>query len=244
MKAVILLAGLGNRLQPLTLATPKSLLPIGNSNTLEHMIRKLIRHDVSSFVIVCGHMQKEIQNYLTHTFPLLNIAIVTNDYYRTTNTGYSLMLAKEYLQDETFIKLDGDVIFQEEIIKKLVAAEDGLSYVCVDSTAVDEEVIKVQCGADGNVTRIGNKLPVEDAIGESIGIEIISKRSSAALFAMLEKMMENPDNYQNYYEVAYDAIIQAGEPFRALDITGLHWVEMDNLDDYKLAQHYFSHADA
>ena len=62
MKAVILLAGLGNRLQPLTLTTPKSLLPIGNSNTLEHMIRKLIKHDVSSFVIVCGHMQKEIQN--------------------------------------------------------------------------------------------------------------------------------------------------------------------------------------
>ncbi|MDP2210184.1 MAG: phosphocholine cytidylyltransferase family protein [Candidatus Aquicultor sp.] len=244
MKAVILLAGLGNRLQPLTLTTPKSLLPIGNSNTLEHMIRKLIKHDVSSFVIVCGHMQKEIQNYLEHTFPLLNLTIVTNDYYRTTNTGYSLMLAKEYLQDETFIKLDGDVIFQEEIIKKLVAAEDGLSYVCVDSTAVDEEVIKVQCGADGNVTRIGNKLPVAGAVGESIGIERIGKRSSAALFEMLEKMMENSDNYQNYYEVAYDAIIQAGEPFKALDITGLHWVEIDTLDDYKLAQHYFSHADA
>ena len=244
MKAVILLAGLGNRLQPLTLTTPKSLLPIGNSNTLEHMIRKLIKHDVSSFVIVCGHMQKEIQNYLEHTFPLLNLTIVTNDYYRTTNTGYSLMLAKEYLQDETFIKLDGDVIFQEEIIKKLVAAEDGLSYACVDSTAVDEEVIKVQCGADGNVTRIGNKLPVAGAVGESIGIERIGKRSSAALFEMLEKMMENSDNYQNYYEVAYDAIIQAGEPFKALDITGLHWVEIDTLDDYKLAQHYFSHADA
>ena len=244
MKAVILLAGLGNRLQPLTLTTPKSLLPIGNSNILEHMIRKLIKHEVLSFVIVCGHMQKEIQNYLEHTFPLLNLTIVTNDYYRTTNTGYSLMLAKEYLQDETFIKLDGDVIFQEEIIKKLVAAEDGLSYVCVDSTAVDEEVIKVQCGADGNVTRIGNKLPVAGAVGESIGIERIGKRSSAALFEMLEKMMENSDNYQNYYEVAYDAIIQAGEPFKALDITGLHWVEIDTLDDYKLAQHYFSHADA
>ena len=244
MKAVILLAGLGSRLQPLTLATPKSLLPIGNSNTLEHMIRKLIKHDVLSFVIVCGHMQKEIQKYLKHAFPLLDITIVTNDYYRTTNTGYSLMLAKEYLRDETFIKLDGDVIFQEKIIKKLVAAEDGLSYACIDSTAVDEEVIKVQCDALGNVIRIGNKLPVAGAVGESIGIERISKRSSAALFAMLEKMMENPDSYQNYYEVAYDAIIQAGEPFKALDITGLHWVEIDTLNDYKLAEHYFSHIDA
>lgn len=206
------------------------------------MICKLFKQDILSFVIVCGHMQKEIQTHLKHAFPHLNMTFITNDHYTTTNTGYSLMLAKEYLQDETFIKLDGDVIFQEEIIKKLVAAEDGSSYVCVDSTAVDEEVIKVICDADGNISRISNKLPVASAFGESIGIERIGKHSSAALFTVLEKMMENCDSYQNYYEVAYDEIIQTGEPFKALDITGLHWVEIDTLDDYKLAQHYFGDA--
>ena len=67
------------------------------------------------------------------------------------------------------------------------------------------------------------------------------ERSVEHLFAALEQMMEQVANHQLYYEVAYEAIIQAGEPFKALDITGLRWVEIDTLSDYRLAQEYFSH---
>jgi choline kinase len=52
--------------------------------------------------------------------------------------------------------------------------------------------------------------------------------------------MKNVDNYQNYYEVAYDEIIRAGAHFKTVDITGLRWVEMDNLEDYQQAQAYFA----
>jgi len=241
MKAVILLAGMGNRMQPLTNDTPKSLLPIGDSNTLEHMIRKLMKCEIRSFVIVCGHMQEEIRRYVARTFPLLESAFVTNEKYKTTNTGYSLMLAKDHLQGESFIKLDGDVIFEEEILRLVVEADSASSYVCVDSSGVDDEVIKVQCDANGTVARIGKELPVSSAAGESIGVERIDERSNAALFAALEQMMEEVANHQLYYEVAYDAIIQAGEPFKTLDITGLRWVEIDTLSDYRLAQEYFGH---
>jgi choline kinase len=244
VKAVILLAGMGSRLGELTVPTPKSLLPIGVSNALEHMIRKLTRHDVRSIVIVCGHMQAAIEQYLQQAFPLLEITTVRNPDYRTTNTGYSLLLAREQLEGETFIKLDGDVIFDEEILARLVTAADGWSYACVDRTAVDEEVIKVRCDAEGNISRIGNDVAVPSAAGESIGVERIDERSSAALFTTLEAMMEDPANHRRYYEAAYDAIVQVGEPFKALDITGLRWVEIDTLEDYELAQHLFGHADA
>jgi len=100
---------------------------------------------------------------------------------------------------------------------------------------------KVQCDANGIVARIGNELPVSGAAGESIGVERIDERSNAALFAALEQMMEQVANHQLYYEVAYDAIIQAGEPFKTLSITGLRWVEIDTLSDYRLAQEYFGH---
>lgn len=230
---------MGNRLQPLTNDTPKSLLPIGDSCTLEHMIRKLQRCGIQSFVIVCGHMQQEIRQYVARTFPLLDCAFVENEKYSTTNTGYSLMLAKDHLLGESFIKLDGDVMFQEEIIMKLVEAESGSNYVCIDRSAVDDEVIKVQCDANGTVSRIGNQLPVSSAAGESIGVERIDVRSSTALFASLEHMMEQVTNHQLYYEVAYDALIQAGELFNALDITGLHWTEIDTMSDYQRAQEYF-----
>ena len=57
-------------------------------------------------------------------------------------------------------------------------------------------------------------------------------------------MIGDPANHQRYYEVAYDAIVQVGEPFKALDITGLRWVEIDTLEDYELAQRLFGHVDA
>jgi choline kinase len=242
MKAVILLAGMGNRMKPLTDDMPKSLLPIGDTNALEHMIRKIINCDIRSFVIICGHMQEEIREYVAQTFPLLDCVFATNEKYKTTNTGYSLMLAKDHVQGESFIKFDGDVIFQEEILRQLIQADSAASYLCVDSSGVDDEVIKVQCDANGIVARIGNELPVSSAAGESIGVERIDERSNAALFAALEQMMEHVANHQLYYEAAYDAIIQAGEPFKTLDITGMRWVEMDTLSDYRLAQQYFGQA--
>ena len=244
MKAVILLAGMGSRLAELTVSTPKSLLPIGGSNTLEHMIRKLTKHDVGSIVIVCGHMQTAIEQYLPQAFPRVEITILRNPDYRTTNTGYSLLLAREQLEGETFIKLDGDVIFDEEILSRLVAAGDGSSYACVERTATDEEVIKVRCDTEGNISQIGNDVPPASAAGESIGVERIDERSSATLFTTLEAMMNDPANHQRYCEVAYDAIVHAGEPFKALDITGLRWVEIDTLEDYELAQRLFGHEDA
>ena len=125
---------------------------------------------------------------------------------------------------------------------RLVDADGASSYVCVDRSGADDEVIKVQCDPNGAVTRIGNELPVSSAAGESIGIERIDERSNAALFATLEEMMDQAANHQLYYEVAYDAIIQAGEPFKTLDITGLRWVEIDTLSDYQLAQQLFGHS--
>ena len=239
MKAVILLAGMGSRLAGLTATTPKSLLPMGETTILEQMITKLTRHGVSSIVVICGYLQEVIERYLATTFPSVDITIVRNSEYATTNTGYSLLRAREQLEGKTFIKLDGDVVFAEQILERLVLAPGGFSYACVDHTAVDAEVIKVQCSEDGLVLRIGNDVPVADAVGESIGIERIDERSTPALFATLDAMMNEPSNHQNYYEVAYDAIVRAGEPFKALDITGSPWVEIDTAEEYERAQRLF-----
>ena len=239
MKALILLAGAGRRLHPLTIDSPKSLLPIGDSTVLEHMITKLLRAGISSFVVVCGFMETTIRGYIGERFPDLDITYLTNEHFLTTNTGCSLLVARDHLCGEAFIKLDGDVIFDDEVLERLLALEEGPSYVCIDSSDIGEEVIKVICNEHGDVVRIGNRLAVDHAIGESIGIERISQDTSTALFASLEAMMADPANHQNYYEAAYDEIVRAGTPFRAVDISGLHWVEMDDLADHTQAQAYF-----
>lgn len=239
MKAVILVAGMGSRLGRLTETTPKSLLPIGRSTTLDRMLATLAAHDVDQLVLVCGHLQEAIERHLAGRFPGHTLTFVRNPDYATTNTAASLLLARAELEGESFVKLDGDVVFDPLIMTRLLSAADGCSYACVDRTAVDAEVIKVQCNGTGSVTRIGNDVPVASAVGESIGIERIDARSSAALFAQLALMGGDEAHRQSYYEVAYDAIVQAGEPFRIIEVTGLPWVETDSLADYELAQQLF-----
>jgi choline kinase len=240
MKAIILLAGMGTRLKPLTENNHKALLPIGDSTVLEHMVTKLNAHGINSFIIVTGHLRGKIAEFLLERFPELEFTFVPNEMYESTNTGYSLMLAMEHLGGEGFIKLDGDVIFEDEIIERLMAADDDASHVVVDNTAVDEEVIKVMVDESGHVTRIGNKLPVHQSVGESIGVERISATTAPHLYEALKTMVTDPANLQKYYEVAYDTIIVDGHKFKVVDITGLKWVEMDNHDDYAQAKAYFA----
>lgn len=240
MKAVILLAGIGSRLHPLTLDKPKSLLPVGDATILQHMLTKLLKNGVDSFIIICGHMQEIIESYVQENFPTLPVRFVRNKHYLVTNTGYSLMLARPYLDGQSFIKLDGDVIFDEAIIQKLLATDDSASVVCVDHTAVNEEVIKVICHPNGDISRIGNRVSVAQAIGESIGIEKISAATATTLFDALERMMASEANWKYYYEVAYDQIIEAGARFSTVDISGLKWVEMDTQADYAQALREFA----
>lgn len=242
MNAVILLAGIGSRLHPLTLDRPKSLLPLGSSTILQQMLSKLLANGITRFVVVCGHMQEMIEAAVRADFPTLDVRFVRNDHYLETNTGYSLLCARPFLEGESFIKLDGDVVFDAQIIHRLGKTDPASSAVCVDRTAVDEEVIKVICHPDGRIARIGNRIGVDQAMGESIGIEKIDAATGRLLFDRLAQMMQAKDRWKDYYEVAYDEIIQTGAPFIPLDITGLDWVEMDTHADYQQALQVFGGA--
>lgn len=242
MKAVILLAGAGRRLHPLTLDRPKSLLPIGESTVLEHMLTKLVAAGVGPFVVVCGFMEETIRGYIGDAFPGLDVTYLTNASYGTTNTAWSLLAARPEVGDEAFLKLDGDVIFEPAILTRLLAQAEGPSYVCTDRTAVGEEVIKVVCDERGRVSEIGNGVAVADAIGESIGIERIGRGAAPALFRALAAMVALEEHRQSYYEVAYDALVRQGVPFASVDVTGLRWVEMDDLADHDQAQAWFAAA--
>ncbi|HUB93157.1 MAG TPA: phosphocholine cytidylyltransferase family protein [Verrucomicrobiae bacterium] len=244
MKAVILVAGFGSRLRPLTDNTPKSLLPIGNSNTLERMIRALQERGVQEFIFVTGHFAEKITGYVHEHFPEITSHFVQNDKYEQTNTGYSLLLTESYVRGETFVKFDGDVSFDSEILDRLFSTPDDANYICLDKAPIDNEVIKAQLASDGTVTALGKYVPVENTAGESIGIEKIAAAFSAPLFDALTRIMTEEKNWQEYYEFAYDDLIKNGVvPFKYVDITGLTWVEMDTPDDYKLAQQYFASAE-
>ena len=236
IKAVILAAGVGYRIRPLTDNCPKSLLMINGKTILEMMISHIQKCGISEIVFVLGYLQDQIKDYVKTQFPDLVAHYITNKKYKETNTGYSLLLTKDLVQNSTFIKFDADVVFDISILKNLIDSEHD-NCLCIDKNInLDAEEIKVIIREENRVVKASRTVNPEDAIGESIGIEKISPEAAHALFSELEIMMKDEQHHQEYYEAAYERIIEKDVPFHALDISGLKWTEIDTKEDFLTAE--------
>ena len=242
MKAIILAAGVGLRIKPLTDNCPKCLLKVGDNTILEMMISHIQNCGINEIIFVVGYLKEQIKCYVKTKFPDLNVSFVTNDKYAETNTGYSLMLVKDFIQDSGFIKFDGDVVFDKKILKKLIECKHD-NCLCIDKNInIDAEEIKVIIDNQNRILKANKTVNPKDAVGESMGIEKISKETAKLLFKELELMMQDKKNHQEYYEDAYERLIVNNVPFYALDISGLKWVEIDTRKDFDLGIKIFSNA--
>ena len=240
IKAIILAAGVGSRIRPLTDNCPKSLLKINGKTILEMMLSHIQACGINEVVFVLGYLQNQIKDYVKIQFPDLIVQFITNEKYEVTNTGYSLMLTKDFVQDSTFIKFDADVVFDINILTSLIASEYD-NCLCIDKNInLDAEEIKVIIKDDNRVVKASKTVNPVDAIGESIGIEKISGETARTLFNELELMMKDEQYHQEYYEAAYERLIEKDVPFHALDISGLKWTEIDTQEDFMLAENIFS----
>jgi choline kinase len=239
-KAIILAAGVGSRIKPLTDNCPKSLLKVGRETILNRMITNIQKNGIHEVVFVLGYLEEQIKNYVKTHFPDLNAHFVRNDRYAETNTGFSLMLAMDLIQGSGFVKFDADVVFDKQILKDLIASE-YTNCLCVDKNInLDAEEIKVIIDDENKVIKASKKVDPKDAAGESIGIEKISSETAKLLFAELKTMMEDEQNHQEYYEGAYERLIEKNVPFYTLDVSGLKWTEIDTKEDLITAEKIFN----
>lgn len=239
IKAVILAAGVGSRIRPLTDNCPKCLLAIGGNTILEMMISHIQGCGINEVLFVVGYLQEKIKDYVKKKFPELDVHFITNERYSETNTGYSLMLTKEWIGNSTFIKFDADVVFDKNILMKLIDCEYENCF-CIDKNIqLDAEEVKVIIDQKNRVIRASKTANPKDAIGESIGIEKISGETAKLLFEELAIMMEDEQNHQEYYEAAYERLIDNSVPFYALDISGLRWTEIDTHNDLFMVKNIF-----
>jgi choline kinase len=240
MKAIILAAGVGSRIRPLTDNCPKSLLKVGGNTILEMMLSHIQDCGISEVVFVLGYLREQIIEYVKTNFADLNANFVTNERYAETNTGFSLMLAMNEIKGSDFVKFDADVVFDKDILKKLIQCEYD-NCLCIDKNInLDAEEIKVTIDDQNRVVKASKTVNPKEAVGESIGIEKISSGTAKHLLAELTEMMEDKQNYQEYYEAAYEKLIAKGIPFNTLDITGLKWTEIDTKEDFALAEKIFN----
>ncbi|MGE5042241.1 MAG: sugar phosphate nucleotidyltransferase [Candidatus Levyibacteriota bacterium] len=239
MKAVILAAGIGSRIRPLTDNTHKSLLEVAGKSILQRMLENIQAVGITEVVVITGYREDDVKEFIASHFPNLQASFKKNEKYLETNTGYSLLLTREFVEGDDFVKFDADVVFEKEVLGKLLASQN--SALCIDRNIhLEAEEVKVITDSAGRVLQVGKKLDPQASNGESIGIEKITKDAGRVLFGELDSLMKDQKNWQEYYDDSYTTLVEKGVPFEAVDITGLKWVEIDTHEDFKRAQETFA----
>ena len=226
MTYIILSAGKGVKLQPLTLNHPKSLYKLDDETTiLQRLVRKIRKYDAEAeIVVVVGYMYNQIQKELEDD----NVKFVHNPFYSVTSSMGSLWFAKDYLQRENVTIVNGDIVASDYLIQDVVSQHTDYPYVLLDSTHKDSNKYNVQ--VQGDLVCVMSKNLTEFK-GNYASITKLDAVSSRFLLEQLNQMV-NEEMYNLFFEDALvQMIFQKNFELYYKDIKDYNWTEVDCVDD-------------
>ena len=241
MKAIIIAAGMGTRLNPLTETKPKCMLELNGKTLLQHQIDALRTAGIDEIALIKGY-KKEVINYPDITY-------YVNDNYRNNNILHSLFYAEESMRDE-FIAAYSDIFYTESIVERLLSTEKDISivvdidwrgYYAERTNHPVEEAENVIFDADNNVIKIGKILPDKNAVhGEFIGMMKCSRKGAhifKTYFHKLKKVYSGkPFQRAGTFENAYLTDIFQDMADNGIKINCViiekGWAEIDTVEDY------------
>ena len=235
MKALILSAGQGSRLLPLTAESPKCLLPIGPLSLIEWQLQSLIACDVDEVVVVTGYRSDKVAETLARWDGCgLAIRTVFNPFFNVADNLASCWLARHEM-DRDFLIINGDTLFEPEILKTVLASPTAPITITIDrKPCYDSDDMKVQVEGD-QLLAVGKALAADVTNGESIGM-LLFRDNGPGLFAdMLDRFMHTPEGLKTWYLRVIDRLAKTGA-VRAASIEGNSWGEVDFMEDLERAR--------
>jgi choline kinase len=235
--AVILVAGVGSRLRPITDTRPKALAPVGDETILGRAVRLLLEFGISRLVLATGYREDAVREALAGV--AREVIFCPNPRYDSTQNSVSLALCRDAVDGRSFFKLDGDVVFDPELLTRIARPRAELAAGVDSSRKLDEEAMKVVVEGT-QIRRFGKGVPLDASHGESIGIERIESSASGKLFDALDERIRAGVTGL-YYEDIYSQMIERGElSAEAADVAGLRWTEVDTFEDLEAARRLFA----
>jgi choline kinase len=226
MTYIILSAGKGAKLQPLTLNHPKSLYKLDDKTTiLQRLVRMIRKYDAEAeIVVVVGYMYKQIQRELEDD----NVKFVHNPFYSNTSSMGSLWFAKDYLQRENVTIVNGDIVTSDKLLQDVVCQHTDYPCVLLDSTHRDANKYNVQ--VQGDMVCVMSK-NLTDYMGNYASFTKLDAVSARFLLEQLNQMV-NDEMYNLFYEDALvQMIFQKNFELYYKDIKEFKWTEVDCVDD-------------
>jgi choline kinase len=235
--ALLLAAGTGSRLYPLTENAPKCLIIVNGMSILERLLSNLNRHGFKRLVVVTGHLQHHIRRFLGDRVGNIKIDYIFSPLYKETNNIYSLWMARKVIQGP-FLLLESDLVFDESLL-------DSMLYP--DRIAV----AKMQSWMNGTSVTLNKSQQVKafypnnaDSFGDikykTVNIYSISLNSWREIVKRLDKRISE-GKVNGYYETIFAEMTADGSlSFESVSFDDNPWYEIDTHEDLAIANKLFA----
>ena len=234
MKAVILAAGVGRRLQVLTQNHPKCLLPIGGKTLLNRYLDNLEHVGISHVTIVVGYKEELIREAVSAWSGSLPVDFIVNEQYERGSIG-SLWVAREVLDDDVVI-MDADVLFHPTILERLVNSCHP-NVLLMDETVVQQTEECMVFVRHGRVVSLSKQVPnTYDDSGEGVGFLRVSRRDIPSVLKSVAQCISQGLIDMEYEDALRDFFVST--LVRAEKIGGLPWIEIDFPKDVESAKNH------
>lgn len=228
--AIILAAGQGSRLLPLTLTVPKCLIEVGGKTILRHQLDALRSAGVESFTVVAGYRAEQIEQKAAELSRSgFNIEVLYNPFWALASSIGSVWIARERLR-RPFLLLNGDTIFDEDLLREALGrVGTGLNLLVEAVTAPEEDDMRV-AASKGRVCAVGKGLQTDVAGFRSLGVVASCEPYGVQYLAALDGVLRAPDGANSFHHGIVHEVAQQSE-VRAIEIRRGFWQEIDRPED-------------
>lgn len=215
MKAIILAAGIGSRLGK---PHPKPLTELITGETiLGRQVRTLSKYMGRDNIMVVVGFKKDL---IMEAYP--DLVFIYNNMYDRTNTSKSLLSALQKINDEDVIWLNGDVVFEEKTLEKII--QSNTTCMAVNTQSVGEEEVKYNINDKGTIRQVSKS--IKDGLGEAVGINKVLNSDLNLFVEMLHSCQD-----EDYFERGLEFSIEKGMEIHPVDITSHLCMEIDSIED-------------
>ena len=238
MKALILSAGQGKRLLPLTEDRPKCILPVQGQTMIEWQVDELAKCGIDQVRVVLGYGAEKVEAVLHRRYGTDRVKTLYNAAYAVSDNLVSCWTVHEEM-DSDFVLLNGDTLFEAAVLQRLLeTASHPVTVAVSHKREYDDDDMKVEL--DGRrLVKIGKDLLPDQVDAESIGMILFRGQGPMRFRDALEKVLSDPSSQRKWYLSVIDEMAQS-MPVQTCSMTGLQWCEVDYPADLKLAEEVVS----
>jgi len=238
MKAIILSAGQGGRLLPLTETLPKCLLSLGDKTIIAHQITALSQVGVDDITVVTGFAAGSVEQALNDLSSNVGPKTVFNPFFNVADNLASCWMARGHM-NEDFILLNGDTVFEPAVCETLLNAPPAEITLAIDhKPSYDSDDMKVRLSGS-KLVEVGKTLEPENVDGESIGMMRFLGPGPERFVTTLDQIMRTPNSLSWWYLKAIGFLAER-DVVETQSIEGFRWGEVDYLQDLENVRKMFN----